>query len=234
MLQWHVADVMTRDVISVGPDASFGDIVDALVGNGVSAVPVVDVSGHVVGVVSEADLLPRVEVADDAGRRLRRRRAFARKARALRAAELMTAPPITIAADEPVATAARKLDAAKVKRLPVVDAEGRLMGIVSRRDLLRMYTRPDPEIQRDVEEGVLLRSLWIDPATVDVRVVDGVVALHGTVETKSLAGLAVRLTAAVPGVVQVVDRLSWTRDDSHAGHGYAFGTPEQLVLPPRG
>jgi CBS domain-containing protein len=235
MLQWNVADVMTRKVVSVGPEATYTEIVDAVVGNGVSAVPVVDVSGHVVGVVSEADLLPRVEATAADYRRTRLgRHTLDHKAHAMRAAELMTAPPITTVPEAPVATAARTMESAHVKRLPVVDADGRLIGIVSRRDLLRMYTRPDAAIRADVIDGVLVHSLYVDPATVDVRVVDGVVALDGTVETRSLARLAVKLAAGVPGVVQVVDRLHWEMDDSrpNRAHRHPPVASDHVVRPP--
>jgi CBS domain-containing protein len=225
---WQVDDVMTRDVVSVSPGAAYPEIVAKLLDRGVSALPVVDASGRVVGVVSEADLLPRVEVTDGA-RRPRR------KAHAMRAEELMTTPAITIRPGAAIAEAARVLDAMRVKRLPVVDTDGRLLGIVSRRDLLRMYTRRDDEIRADIVDTVLRRDLWINPTTVDVGVEGGVVTLEGEVETRSLAGFAVRLVAAVPGVVRVDDRLRWAQDDSRRvrAPGYAFGTPEELVLPPR-
>ncbi len=225
---WQVDDVMTREVVSVSPEASYMEIVAKLVDHTVSALPVVDGAGQVVGVVSEADLLPRVEVTDGA-RRPRR------KAHAMRAEELMTAPAITIRPDAAVAEAARVLDATRFKRLPVVDGEGRLIGIVSRRDLLRMYTRGDDEIRADIVEKVLRRDLWVDPATMDVRVAAGVVTLTGELDTRSLAGIAVRLASAVPGVVRVDNRLRWAQDDSRSvrTRGYAFGTAEELVLPPR-
>jgi CBS domain-containing protein len=201
---------MTRDVVSVGPETTYVEIADALVSRRVSAVPVVDISGHVVGVVSEADLLPRLEVAGAEGRPPHgRQRAVARKGSAFRAAELMSTPPITIEADVPIATAARVLRDAHIKRLPVVTADRRLIGIVSRRDLLRTYTRPDAAIRHDVIEGVLRQRLSIDPTTVEVRVTDGFAVLDGEVATRSLAQSAATLTGSVPGVVHVVNRLRW-------------------------
>jgi CBS domain-containing protein len=225
---WQVNDVMTREVVSVSPEAGYTEIVAKLVDHAVSALPVVDGAGRVVGVVSEADLLPRVEVTDGA-RRPRR------KAHAMRAEELMTAPALTIGPDAAVAEAARVLEASRVKRLPVVDGDDRLVGIVSRRDLLRMYTRHDDEIRADIVETVLRRELWIDPTTVDVRVGGGTVTLEGEVETRSLAGFAVRLASSVPGVVRVDNRLRWAQDDTRSvrAPGYAFGTAQELVLPPR-
>lgn len=235
MRQWTVEDVMTRDVVSVAPDASYREVVDALVTSGVSAAPVVDAGGHVVGVVSEADLLHKVEaVGDERHRRilggLRRPDA---KAHAAVAADLMTAPAVVVEPATSVVAAARRLETERIKRMPVVDAEGRLVGIVSRRDLLRIHTRPDADIRADVIDNVLLRTLWIDPLTVEVDVVDGVVVVTGKVESRSLAGLVVYLVAEVAGVVEVIDRLTWELDDSRVvhSHGYAFGNPERLMRP---
>ena len=236
MIQWHVEDVMTRNVISVSPDASYREVVDALVEHGVSAAPVVSETGEVLGIVSEADLLPRIETAGEEAPRgaLRSSRHAGQKAHATHAAELMTAPPITIGPDATISAAARAMETSRVKRLPVVDAETRLLGIVSRQDLLRIFTRSDSQIHHDIVETVLRRDLWVDPSTLDVTVADGVVTVDGQVETRSLAGAIHRRIATVPGVVEVVDLLRWELDDSRAVHarGYLFGSPDQLMRPP--
>jgi CBS domain-containing protein len=145
----------------------------------------------------------------------------------------MTAPAITVGLETTVTAAARRLEREGVKRLPVADGGGRLVGIVSRRDLLRVHLRPDPEIHDEIVDDVLRRTLWIDPITVQVDVVDGVVTVSGRVGRRSTAALVVRLTADVSGAVTVIDRLTWDYDDSDLVHakGYAFGTPERLVLP---
>jgi CBS domain-containing protein len=234
MRQWTVEDVMTHDVVSVAPDASYREVVDALVESGVSAAPVVDAGGHVVGVVSEADLLHKVEaVGDDRHRRIFGGRRSDAKATAATAADLMTAPAVVIEPGASVAAAARRLEAEHIKRLPVVDVHRRLVGIVSRRDLLRIHTRPDDEIRAEVVDNVMLRTLWVDPLTVEVDVMDGIVSLTGRLESRSLAGLVVDLVADVAGVVEVVDRLSWEQDDSNVvrSHGYPFGTAERLMRP---
>lgn len=237
MTQWLVRDVMTRDVLSVTLGTSYREIVDALVDRKVSAAPVVDDDGRVVGVVSEADLLHKVEfVGDEQHRRIFERpsRRFARdKAHAVVAEDLMTSPAITVRPEMSVVAAARRLEAERVKRLPVVDADGRLVGLVSRRDLLRMHLRPDSEIRDDIVDNVLRRALWIDPVAVQVDVVNGVVTVAGRVERRSTAGLVVRLTASVPGVVDVVDQLGWDYDDSELAHskGYPFGSAERLLRP---
>ena len=234
MRQWTVEDVMTRDVVSVAPDASYREVVDALVESGVSAAPVVDAGGHVVGVVSEADLLHKVEaIGDEPHRRILGGRRADTKATAAMAADLMTAPAVVIEPNASVAAAARRLESERIKRMPVVDTHRRLVGIVSRRDLLRIHTRPDADIRAEIIDNVLLRTLWIDPLTVEVDVVDGVVSLTGRLESRSLAGLVTDLVAEVAGVVEVIDRLTWEQDDSHVvrSHTYPFGTPERLMRP---
>jgi CBS domain-containing protein len=218
MKTWYVSDVMTTDVAMVDEDTPYRQIVDVLAARRVSAVPVVDSFSRVIGVVSEADLMQRLEYAG-AGRvrRLfesRRRRAARAKAHGKRARDLMTAPAVTTTPQATLAAAARLMDDENVKRLPVTDELGRLVGIVTRGDLLRVFQRPDDQIRSEVTEDVLRRGLWLDPAAVAVKVDHGTVTLDGRVETKSLAGLAVRLTAAVPGVVDVVDRLRYDYDDT--------------------
>jgi CBS-domain-containing membrane protein len=237
MTQWLVRDVMTRDVLSITLRIPYREIVDALVDRKVSAAPVVDGHGRVVGVVSEADLLHKVEfVGEEQQRRIFERpsrRSARDKAHAAVAEDLMTAPAITVHPEMSVVAAARRLEAERVKRLPVVDVDGCLVRIVSRRDLLRMHVRPDWEIRDDIVDNVLRRALWIDPVAVQVDVVNGVVTIAGRVQRSSTAGLVVRLTADVPGVVEVVDRLDWEYDDSELAHskGYAFGTAERLMRP---
>ena len=113
------------------------------------------------------------------------------------AAELMTRPAVTVPATETVTGAARLMDAARVKRMPVVDDGGRLIGIVSRRDLVRMYTRPDAQLRASVAEGVL-RSLWIDPAALHITVRAGIVTLSGRVDRRSLAGIVVQARINYP------------------------------------
>ncbi|MEU7906144.1 CBS domain-containing protein [Actinoplanes sp. NPDC049118] len=237
MRQWLVQDVMTRDVLVVTPRASYREIVDSLVRGRVTALPVVDEERRVIGVVSEADVLHRVEfIGDERERRTFERpsrRSAREKAHAAVAADLMSTPAITVGPETSVVAAARRIETARVKRLPVVDADGHLVGIVSRRDLLCMHLRSDQDIRDDIVENVLRRALWIDPVCVEIDVIDGRVAVSGRLERKSTAGLVGRLIAAVPGVVTVDDRLAWEYDDSELvrARGYAFGDPGRLVRP---
>jgi CBS-domain-containing membrane protein len=213
----RVRDVMTTDVCTVDQETPFKRVAELLADRRVSALPVLDRDGRVAGIVSEADLLLKEEFPEgppDA--RLfegRRRRAVRAKATAATAAELMTSPAVTVGPDASVAEAARLLHRHGVKRLPVVDPAGPLVGIVSRADLLKVFLRPDEEIAADVRQEVLLRSLWVDPDSIGVVVRDGVVTLTGRLERLSQLEIAVSLVHALDGVVDVVDELDYEVDD---------------------
>jgi CBS domain-containing protein len=217
-----VRDVMTDMVVVVREDAGYKEIVDALVDFGVSAMPVVDGDGRVLGVVSEADLLHKVEFSDeDRQVRLfdrRRMRAAKEKAEGDLASELMTSPAVTIHPGDSIAAAARRMETERVKRLPVVDADGKLVGIVSRRDLLRVYLRPDPAIRAEIVNQVLRRTLAVEPSTMDIEVTAGVVRMTGKTDRRSTAEIAMRLVRAVDGVVDVVDELTYEYDDTADTH----------------
>ncbi|GAA3455119.1 CBS domain-containing protein [Dactylosporangium matsuzakiense] len=221
-----VRDVMTRSVVTVSPDLGYKQIADLLVDMGVSAVPVVGDDRKVIGVVSEADLLHKVEFNGaevHAGLFERRRSRLAKeKAAGETARDLMTAPAMTIAAGVPLTRAARLMEQHEVKRLPVLDEDGCLIGIVARRDLLRRYLRTDADIQADVVDGVLLGVLWLDPLEVDVTVTDGHVTLRGKVDRRTTAQIAARLTRALDGVVGVTEELEWGFDDTTVQHRYSF------------
>jgi CBS-domain-containing membrane protein len=128
----------------------------------------------------------------------------------------MSAPAVTIGPDAKIGEAARLMEHERIKRLPVVEEDGRLLGIVARRDLLRPYLRADSAIRQDVEFEVLQRTLWVIPATIDVFVTDGRVTLRGRADRRSTAEIAVRLTRAVDGVVAVTDEMTWVLDDRSA------------------
>jgi CBS domain-containing protein len=212
MQQWQVHDVMSRQVVTATPDTTLGQLARLLATHRINAIPIVDDDGGVLGVVSEADLLSTV-VASGAGHdRAVRRRGAVRSAST--AHEIMTIRPVTIAADAPLSAAAAELQARKVKRLLVTDEAGRLLGVVSRADVLRPLTRPDAAIREDVIEQVLRQILWIDPRRVHVDVHDGVVTLSGAVGRRTTAGIAARLTRQVPGVVDVVNHVRYDFDDA--------------------
>ncbi len=224
MRQWAVRDVMTSDVVSVRDGTPYREIVEILVERNVSSVPVVDDSRRVSGIVSEADLLHKIEFSGDENERhlfeRRSRRTARAKAHGEAAADLMTSPAIMIQPGATLAAAAKLMDDERVKRLPVVDGDGRLMGIVSRRDLLKTHLRPDPEIRSEVRNDVLRDVMSVDPGAVEVDVVDGAVTLRGHLDRRTTAAIAAHLIAGVPGVVAVVDDLTWEFDDTKATDFY--------------
>lgn len=208
---------MTSHVATVTPDATYQGVVNVLADRGVSAVPVVDADQRVVGVVSEADLLRRIERPAQPPRpRLlerRRERAARTKAGAGTAKELMTAPAVTATPDMSIGEAARLMESSGVKRLPVVDDRGRLAGIVSRRDLLRVFHRIDNDIRGDIIDDIT-SALSLAPDDITVAVTSGVATLRGELELRSQARVAVHLARAVVGVVDVVDELRYAYDDT--------------------
>jgi len=214
----RVRDVMTPQVLTVDEQAPFKEIVALMDECRISALPVLDEKGRVVGIVSEADLLLKEEFPEGpAGGRLlqgRRQREERAKAAGDTAVELMTAPAVTIGPDATVTEAARLLHRHGIKRLPVVDPAGPLLGIVSRADLLKVFLRPDAEIAQAIRQEVLLRGMWVNPDTVVAEVRDGVVTLTGRLERRSLIPIAVSLVHGIDGVVGVVDRLTFELDDS--------------------
>jgi CBS domain-containing protein len=216
-----VRDVMTRSVVSVHRSTPLKDVARALIDNGISAVPVLDMDGAVLGVVSEADLLVKEQGAGAIRHRpLARFLGESRESRdqlvklgAITAAEAMTAPAITIASSRPIHQAAAIMTARRVNRLPVVD-DGRLVGIVSRADLVRAYVRSDDELEATIRQDVILRILWLDPALFTVGVKDGVAAISGRVERRSTAEIIERSVRMVRGVVDAHASVAWSMDDS--------------------
>jgi CBS domain-containing protein len=209
---------MTENVVTVPEDMPYKEIVATLAQHAVSAVPVVDEVGRVVGVVSEADLLHKMEFAGlEPHLHLieRRQRRVARvKASGDTARDLMSSPAVTVSPEAALTAAASTMESERVKRLPVVDGRGRAVGIVSRRDLLRVYLRDDEAIRDEIRNQVLRQTLWIDPDTIDVTVDQGVVVLMGRADRRSTAQIIVRLCEAVPGVVEVIDQLEHGYDDT--------------------
>ncbi|MBT2212664.1 CBS domain-containing protein [Actinomadura sp. NEAU-AAG7] len=218
MKRLTVEDVMTRDVVTVTEETPFVEIAEAMTRHRISAVPVLDAEGRLVGVVTESDLLRKEESRDDTGRRRlglwRHTRADA-KAGAVDARGLMTSPAVTVTPGTGVAEVARLLNSRGFRAVPVVGPDGRLAGIVARRDLLSVFQRSDADIHDEIVREVLVCRLWQDPAVLRVRVQGGVVHLTGRVDLKSLVPVVVRMTAATEGVVDVVQDLDYDHDDTH-------------------
>ncbi|MFF4145586.1 CBS domain-containing protein [Streptomyces sp. NPDC001698] len=210
-----VEELMTRDVVRARRDTPFKELVRLLEENDVTAVPVVDELDRPMGVVSEADLLRKTtDQADPSGRTpIPHLEAWERaKAEGSRAEELMSAPAVCARPEWTVVEAARLMETQHVKRLPVVDEADRLLGIVSRGDLLRIFLRRDEAIRDEITGDLLRRTLGLDPRDVTAEVRDGRVTLAGTVEYGSLIPVIEQLCRGVDGVVSVSGNLAHRTD----------------------
>lgn len=216
-MRCHVADVMTVDPVAVTPATPLKELVDILVEHKISAVPVLGMHGRVLGLVAETDLLRKEELKRDPDVRHSRHMTYrARRdmATAEIAGELMSTHPVTARADMTVAEAARLMDRHQVTCLPVVDDEEKLLGVVSPRDLLRVFLRPDEELRAQIIREVLVGYLGTNPALVQVDVTEGVVKMTGELERKSMLSLVLPVTRAVDGVIDAVGEFSYAIDDT--------------------
>jgi CBS domain-containing protein len=213
----RVEDVMTTEVLTVRPTTSLKEAAELLARNRISGLPVVDAERHVVGVMSEGDILFKERGVREKPSLLERwfdlpQTEVAAKLEARTVGEAMSAPAVTIRRKRPLTEAANAMIDEGVKRLPVVDDEGKLIGIVSRADLVRAFVRSDEEIAKEIEEEVIRRTLWIAPESVEVEVVHGEVRLAGEVETRADAELVPTFVQRVPGVVSVLSKLRWPEE----------------------
>jgi CBS domain-containing protein len=211
MMKTSVKDVMTTQVVAVKLGASFKEMAARLRQDRVSAFPVIDDDGKVIGVVSEADMLTRkVLSADHAGTSTGLlHRGEQEKAEDLTAGDLMTHPAITVSPEDSVEVAARLMYTLQVKRLPVIGPCGRLAGIISRTDVLAVFDRSDEEIRREITDDVIWHECGADPSQFAVTFQAGVVTLEGRPETAALGHDMVHRVRHVQGVVAVRDRLSY-------------------------
>jgi CBS domain-containing protein len=209
----RVKDVMTRNVATVDVTTPLREVAALLAEKKISGLPVVS-DDEVVGVVSEADILAKERGAPHErggifGFLVGDRAAEELKLEARTAGEAMSAPALTVGPERLVAEAAATMIDEKVNRLPVVDDDGRLLGIVTRADLVRAFVRTDAELATEIREEVLLRSLWIAPDSVQVAVTDGAVTLKGQVENRATAEMLPGFVQRVPGVVSVLSEVTW-------------------------
>ena len=215
-----VQDIMTSPVHSVGTGATLKDVARLLGEHGISGLPVLDDSGALVGIVSKADILMKETVRPDepGGRggllgllRGGHDPALSHKVDARTAGEAMTSPALSIEPDRSIAAAAALMLDSRINRVPVV-AHGQLVGIISRSDLVRAFTRSDADIEREVREEVLKGVFWLVPTAIAVEVKAGEVTLRGELATRSDAELLPAFVRKVIGVVGVESQLTWRID----------------------
>lgn len=217
---------MTTTVITIGPEASLKEAARRMVEAGISGLPVTDESGALIGMITEADF-----VKSESGRRAAKRARLLRWLTSqdevpdhrLAVSDVMTTEVVTLGPDADHAEAARVMRKAGIKRIPVLDGSGKLVGLVSRSDILRAFVRSDRDITEEITDHVMVEVLWIDPRDVEVVCEDGNVAFTGRLPTRSDAQLLVDLTRRLDGVASVKDGLTWKVDN----------TKLQMVAPPR-
>jgi len=209
----QVKDVMTTQVVSVRPRTPLKDVARTMVARRVSGMPVVDDDGSLLGVVSEGDILVKERGRPGTGSLLDHLLEVngheAGKHEARDAADAMTSPPVTIRPDRPVAEAASLMLDRCVNRLPVIDKHGKLVGIVTRADLVRAFVREDEAIEHEIREDVILRTLWSTPERFRIDVDGGEVTIEGEVSDAESAEMLARFVERVPGVIGIRSRVTW-------------------------
>lgn len=210
----RVLDIMTMDVLTARPDESLKDAARTMVRAGVSGLPVVDSSGTLVGIITEADFLERE--ADRSRRRLLNAMLDECDSvvEAETVGEVMSTDPVVIFPEATVTEAARMMAHHHVKRLPVVDESGKLVGIISRADVVAVFTRPDDVIEDEIREDIIRRVLLLEPDALDVQVKDGIVHISGTVPTATDARLLDELVRRIDGVVRLDSDVTFEVDDA--------------------
>jgi len=204
-MSWKVNSVMTTEVVHVLPTTTFKECVDMIRVHRVGALPVLDLAGRLLGILSESDLLRKEEHSTGPDGR----RAVARTAADAMTRDLITAPP-----GATLAEAARLMHASSIRHLPITDAGGRLLGIVSRADLLKVFLRSDESIRRETDEVLLPRAFGIPSGGLKIEVRDGVVRVSGEVESSSTALLIAAFIERVEGVVGVEGSIGYRQDDA--------------------
>ncbi len=229
----NVAQIMTTAVVTVGPDTPLKDVAALLVQHRIAGLPVCTPEGEVVGVVSEGDILWKetglvTEPASLLARILNSADGDDRRVEARTAGEAMTSPATTVSPTETAAHAAKLMIDCRVNRLPVVE-NGALVGIVARSDLVRAFVRSDAEIEQEIEQDVLLKTLWIDPDSLSIAVEAGHVTVGGRVDNRSTAELVSTYVRRIPGVVGVTSQLRWAVDDQARRTAHEASEPSRTL-----
>src|SRR4029077_1955933 len=213
-----VQEIMTTRVIWVKKDATFREMAAALHEHRGSAFPVVDADQKGIGVVSEADMLNEEALDDEPGMipGILHRRDQA-KARGVTAGDLMTTAVVAASTDDTVEHAAKLMYDRRVKRLPVTDENGRLVGIISRADVLSVFDRTDHDIYQEITNEVILGGCLENPSAFQVTVKDGIVTLAGRLETNETGHNIIRLVRHVPSDAAVRARLSYPPPERTGG-----------------
>ena len=202
----QVLDLMTTEVFKVSPETPIKEAAQLMFRHRVSGLPVVDDSGKLAGIITEADFL-RLEVA----------RGEAEDPRPIEiVGEVMSSGVVTVGPEEGIAEAAKIMVVQDVKRLPVVDDEERLLGIISRLDIVAVFTRPDEIIEDEIREDLVRRVLFVDPDAIEVSVKSGVVTVRGEIGTRNESRLLEELARRLDGVMRVDNELTWRLDDTGA------------------
>lgn len=200
----RVVDLMSTEVISVSPQTPIKDAARLMFRHRVSGLPVCDEASCLVGIITEADFL-RIEVARDEAETLQPIETVD---------QVMSRGVVTVGPDEPIADAAKKMVVHDVKRMPVVDDGDHVLGIISRLDVVAVFTRPDEIIEDEIREDLIRRVLFVDPDDINVSVVEGVVRLGGEIGTSNESRLVEELARRLDGVIRVENALTWRLDDS--------------------
>lgn len=210
---------MTVPVVTIGPDRTFKDAVRLMRAKRISGLPVVDREGRVIGIISECDLLNKLEKREPDTYILesRRHRLDRARASALDVASAMTTQVVTVGPAFPIALAAREMHTRGIKRLPVVDETGTLVGIVSRGDLLTVFLRTDRQLRADVTKVLAEAQAKHGGRSLTAKVESGVVVLEGTFEEKSRCDATIRAITSIDGVIGVRSHMTYDRDDTLAG-----------------
>ena len=211
-----VRDMMSTEPVSTDPDAPLREAARLMVEHGVSGLPVVR-EGRVVGIITEGDFLRQETNRDQPHRVGLLDTLFGDNPTPAPLAEtvsqVMTADVVTIGPEATVSEAARVMSQRGVKRLPVVDESGALIGVISRADVVNLFTKPDDIIEDEIREDIIRRLLFLEPDAIDVTVSEGVVTLAGELENRTEAHLLEELTRRIHGVIRVESSLTYQVDD---------------------